>query len=115
MRSAADRRSITFDLTDDQGPLVLGDEDRMRQLVENLIDNAVKYADASTKVTVRASCDGHACGRSSWRIAVRRSRPMMLTGSSNHSSVRRSRARLLRVPGWACRSREGSRSCTAAP
>ena len=45
-------------------PRVRGDADRLRQLIDNLISNAVKYSDAGAEVSVQAQVDdGHAVVR----------------------------------------------------
>ena len=41
-------------------PLVRGDRERLRQVIQNLVDNAVKYSSAGGRVSVRALADdGH--------------------------------------------------------
>ncbi|MDQ2088611.1 ATP-binding protein [Marimonas arenosa] len=55
----AEQSGIAFDLRlpedDDAAVMVIGDEDQLRQLVANLVENAVKYGGAGGKVTLRLS------------------------------------------------------------
>jgi len=55
-RAVAPDRRITLEIADDAGPLVvLGDDDRLRQIVGNLMTNALTHTPAGTPVTVRLS------------------------------------------------------------
>jgi signal transduction histidine kinase len=54
-----DEVSVTADVNAPL-PRVRGDRERLRQVVQNLVDNAVKYSPAGAQVRVRASTeDGH--------------------------------------------------------
>jgi two-component system, OmpR family, sensor kinase len=56
-RAIAPDRPITLDV---QGPTsVLGDEGRLRQVVDNLLDNARVHTPAGTPVEVKVGTDGH--------------------------------------------------------
>ena len=63
---AARAATITIDIVVDDGPAVIGDGERLGQLVENLVTNAVKFTPAGGHVCVsaRASSTG-------WTIEVR--------------------------------------------
>jgi len=59
MRPEADRKTISLTLVN---PLpenleVFGDKERLKQVMVNLIDNAIKYTDPGGSVTVRAVAD----------------------------------------------------------
>jgi two-component system OmpR family sensor kinase len=57
---AIDRnRTITMEVLDGPGtPEVLGDEARLRQVLSNLVVNALQHTPASAAVTVRVGTDG---------------------------------------------------------
>jgi two-component system phosphate regulon sensor histidine kinase PhoR len=69
----ASERGIRLELTlPDNLPDVLGDEDELAQVFQNLIDNAIKYGRPHTVVTVAADCPAGASGlaASFVRVAV---------------------------------------------
>ena len=67
MRSCfADREDVTFDLISEPGAYVSGDEDKLRQVLINLVDNAVKYSPNGGTVEIRVEPN-----ETRLRIAVR--------------------------------------------
>ena len=58
-RPAAQRKKVELALTfDPPAPIVVGDPDRLQQIVGNLVSNAIKFTPESGKVTVAISMDG---------------------------------------------------------
>jgi two-component system OmpR family sensor kinase len=58
-RSIAPRRNITMEVFDGPGtPEVLGDEARLRQVLGNLMTNALQHTPETAGVTVRVGTDG---------------------------------------------------------
>ncbi|WP_144120274.1 sensor histidine kinase [Catellatospora sichuanensis] len=51
-------RPLRLELLDGDPPVVLGDEDRLRQVVTNLLGNALTHTPAGTPVTVRVGVEG---------------------------------------------------------
>jgi PAS domain S-box-containing protein len=55
-QSEDDERSVTFDKRIPEDiPSVYGDIDRVRQILNNLVDNAYKYASENSKITINVS------------------------------------------------------------
>ncbi len=54
----AGRKSITLDTVNAQAPRVLGDSDRLRRILEHLVDNALKYTPDGGRVCVRVGPEG---------------------------------------------------------
>lgn len=58
-RSIAPRRDITMEVFDGPGtPEVLGDEARLRQVIGNLMSNALQHTPPTARVTVRVGTEG---------------------------------------------------------
>lgn len=53
MRNIADKKGIDIDIEGDEIPRVVGDRDKFKQMLINLIDNGVKYSEYGDKVTVK--------------------------------------------------------------
>jgi len=58
VRPAAERRAIEVDATVGDAPVVAGDRRQLVSAVANLLDNAVKYSEPGSTVTVRTGTDG---------------------------------------------------------
>ncbi len=54
----ASRKSIALNSAQTPAPAVRGDADRLRRILEHLVDNALKYTPPGGKVTVRVSPEG---------------------------------------------------------
>jgi two-component system phosphate regulon sensor histidine kinase PhoR len=63
MESQARKKGVVLGLAADVGPeeQVYGDQDRLKQVMINLIDNAIKYTDTGGAVTVSVRGEGDRC------------------------------------------------------
>ncbi len=59
----AQEKKMSIEVAADDPPPVIGDQDELAQVFQNLIDNAVKYGQAETKVTVAAEASQAASAR----------------------------------------------------
>ncbi|MGO8980516.1 MAG: ATP-binding protein [Streptosporangiaceae bacterium] len=95
--AGAARRGSTIEVSAPDGPPVQGDRHRLRQVLDNLIANAVKFSDPGGRVRVSASRDGPW-----WRIEVEDSGigiPAAELGTIFGRFSRASNARIAGLPG----------------
>jgi signal transduction histidine kinase len=60
MRPAAQRKAVTLELAGDPGARVEADADKLKQILINLVDNAIKFSRPDSRVCVRAEQSAHA-------------------------------------------------------
>jgi signal transduction histidine kinase len=60
VRPAADDKGVMLEVVTDHAPMVSGDQNRLTQVVDNLVSNAVKFTNDGGKVNVSISADGGA-------------------------------------------------------
>ena len=56
-RTTADSRQITLTFQDSEDAMILGDRDQLTMAIHNLIENAINYSPAETKVAVSTSIE----------------------------------------------------------
>lgn len=55
MKHIADKKEIEIEVSGDELPVIVGDKDKLKQMLINLIDNGIKYSESGDKVTVKKS------------------------------------------------------------
>ena len=81
-RAAAPNRDITLDVTTDEtsrGAIVVGDEDRLRQVIANLVGNALVHTPPGTPIEVHVTHEGDRA-----RLEVRDHGPGLPTDQPEH-------------------------------
>jgi signal transduction histidine kinase len=58
IRPTADDKGVTLDVVSDHPPLVRGDSNRLTQVLDNLVSNAVKFTNDGGTVSVSISAEG---------------------------------------------------------
>jgi len=71
LQVTADRKNIKIDVhADSDAPSAIGDADQLAQLLQNLIDNAIKYGRENSQVTVAIARHARTSGRPAVAITV---------------------------------------------
>ncbi|WP_027623338.1 two-component system histidine kinase PnpS [Clostridium lundense] len=52
MKNSADKKNIEIYIKEDDVPHIIGDSDKLKQMIINLVDNAIKYTEDGGKVTI---------------------------------------------------------------
>lgn len=55
MKHIADKKGIAMEVSGEELPVMVGDKDKLKQMLINLIDNGIKYSESGDKVTVKKS------------------------------------------------------------
>lgn len=61
MKNTADKKSISMHLGIKNNATIYGEKDRFKQMLINLIDNAIKYSEAGDSVYINAQIEGDVC------------------------------------------------------
>lgn len=61
MRNTAEKKSIEMIIQEENIPSLKGDSDRFKQMIINLVDNAIKYSDNNGKIVIGTRFDNEDC------------------------------------------------------
>lgn len=61
IKSSAEKKNISINVKCEEVPNLLGDSDRFKQMMINLVDNAVKYSENGDKVFIEAKAENNKC------------------------------------------------------
>ena len=117
LRTFAERQgvSLSVELPPDRASiLVRGDEERLGQVLVNLLHNAIKFSGEGSPVTVSARRDGAQCVISVADHGVGFRAPTWIASSSASTRSTRRATAAVAVPAWASPSRAISSRATAA-
>ena len=116
-RTLAERKEQTITVSAAPELSLLGDHDRLREAIDNLVSNAIKYSPigGAHRRRRRRASDGEAVDpRRATRARASRREDMSPAVRPLPAPVRASRPAARARPGSACRSPSASSSCTAA-
>lgn len=61
MKNTAEKKNIEIVIGEESNSSLIGDSDRFKQMLINLVDNGIKYSDTNGKIVIRTKCDNEDC------------------------------------------------------
>lgn len=61
MKNTAEKKNIEIVIGEESNSSLIGDSDRFKQMLINLVDNGIKYSDTNDKIVIRTRCDNEDC------------------------------------------------------
>lgn len=61
LKNAASKKNIEVNIQCEEGPMIIGDIDKFKQIIINLADNAIKYSEDNDKIAIGSKYENDKC------------------------------------------------------